>query len=891
MSVIGYDLGNLSCYIAVARQGGIETIANEFSDRNTPCIVSLTSKERSIGSAAKTQIISNYKNTISNFKRLLGRPFDDPFVQNEMKDLPYKLSRTADGGVGVRVKYAGEDVEFSMAQVCGMLLTKLRSITEVNLKKPVQDCVLSVPSFFSEVQRRNLLAAARIANLNCLRLFNDTTAGKISTPCFPDPAYLLTFFQITKIFIIFFQITKLSIILPWLLKPKFKFHHMLSKNYVSNITYIMALAYGIYKQDLPAAEEKPRIIIFVDMGHSSLQVAAVAFNKGKLKVLATSFDPYLGGRDFDRLLFNHFADLFKDKYRIDVRTNKRAELRLLIECEKLKKQLSSNSGRMTLNIECLMDDKDVQGAMTSLNSCLCIYGWGLFNCYSFNHDYIIRTDFEALCAPLIQRVEKPLRTILQDAKLQSQDITSIEIVGGATRMPAVKSTIAEVFGMKVSTTLNADEAVARGCALQCAMLSPTFKVRDFTVIDCTPYSISLSWIAPMGEEGDMEIFPQFHPAPFSKMLSFYRKEPFALQARYTNAEQIHYPCQDIGKFCIDNVTPNQEGDGSKIKVKVRLNIHGLFSVIQASIVEKVCLYSNLLCTTQAPVDNQTPNPEPMGESTSPGDTENKENTNANNVKPSTEAAEKVEKKKVKVKSKDLPFHSQLYMNITEQEIQHMFEVENKMIMNDKLECETSEAKNLLEEYVYDMRGKLFDKYEGYTTEQDRTEFGKILEATEHWLYEDGEDEMKAVYVDKLAQLKQVGNPILRRYTEAQARPAAFEQLGGALQKVSKFLHNYSEKDEKYSHIQQEDVDKVKKSSESTAQWYNEMMQKQSALPKPSDPIVTVAEITGKLKVCSSLIPSCLRNHSIGTLYSQTMEGICNPIINTPKPEVKEVPPA
>uniref|UniRef100_H2ZJ37 Heat shock 70 kDa protein 4L n=1 Tax=Ciona savignyi TaxID=51511 RepID=H2ZJ37_CIOSA len=752
MSVIGYDLGNLSCYIAVARQGGIETIANEFSDRNTPCIVSLTSKERSIGSAAKTQIISNYKNTISNFKRLLGRPFDDPFVQNEMKDLPYKLSRTADGGVGVRV-----------------------------------------PSFFSEVQRRNLLAAARIANLNCLRLFNDTTA--------------------------------------------------------------VALAYGIYKQDLPAAEEKPRIIIFVDMGHSSLQVAAVAFNKGKLKVLATSFDPYLGGRDFDRLLFNHFADLFKDKYRIDVRTNKRAELRLLIECEKLKKQLSSNSGRMTLNIECLMDDKDVQGAMT-------------------------RTDFEALCAPLIQRVEKPLRTILQDAKLQSQDITSIEIVGGATRMPAVKSTIAEVFGMKVSTTLNADEAVARGCALQCAMLSPTFKVRDFTVIDCTPYSISLSWIAPMGEEGDMEIFPQFHPAPFSKMLSFYRKEPFALQARYTNAEQIHYPCQDIGKFCIDNVTPNQEGDGSKIKVKVRLNIHGLFSVIQASIVEKVCLgmmcnvcSSNLLCTTQAPVDNQTPNPEPMGESTSPGDTENKENTNANSnedVKPSTEAAEKVEKKKVKVKSKDLPFHSQLYMNITEQEIQHMFEVENKMIMNDKLECETSEAKNLLEEYVYDMRGKLFDKYEGYTTEQDRTEFGKILEATEHWLYEDGEDEMKAVYVDKLAQLKQVGNPILRRYTEAQARPAAFEQLGGALQKVSKFLHNYSEKDEKYSHIQQEDVDKVKKSSESTAQWYNEMMQKQSALPKPSDPIVTVAEITGKLK---------------------TMEGICNPIINTPKPEVKEVPPA
>ncbi|XP_078494412.1 heat shock 70 kDa protein 4 isoform X1 [Ciona intestinalis] len=800
MSVIGYDVGNLSCYIAVARQGGIETIANEFSDRNTPSIVSLTSKERSIGTSAKTQIISNYKNTISNFKRLIGRPFDDPFVQKQINSLPYLLVKTSTGGVGVQVMYGGEQTEFSMEQIYGMLLTKLRTITEDNLKKPVQDCVLSVPSFYSDVQRRSLLAASRVASLNCLRLFNDTTA--------------------------------------------------------------VALAYGIYKQDLPAPEEKSRIVIFVDIGHSSMQVAAVAFNKGKLKVLATTFDPYLGGRDFDLVLSKYFADIFKEKYKIDVQKNKRAELRLMMECEKLKKQLSSNSGKMALNIECLMDDKDVHGSMN-------------------------RSEFEELCDSLLQRVDIPLQKILQDTKLQSQDFYSVEIVGGATRIPAVRSRIIKILGMEASTTLNADEAVARGCALQCAMLSPTFKVRDFTVLECCPYSISLSWKAPLNEEGDMEIFPQNHQAPFSKMLSFYRKEEFALNARYTNPGQINYPHSDIGNFCISSVVPNKEGEASKVKVKVRINIHGLFSVTQASIIEKfeeppAVINGEEPMETQdqdkpadpeqPPMETEPTNTEKTNESSEPpADTDNKENTNSVDNEEKKNCDEKTEKKKkVKVKSKDLPFESQLHMQINEAELQRMFELENKMIMNDKLEYETSEAKNLVEEYVYDMRGKLYDKYDGYITEEDRDRFVAILEQTENWLYEEGENEKKQVYVDKLAELKQSGDPVFRRYTEAAARPAAFEQLGSALQKISKFLHNYNEKDEKYVHIEQKEVDKVTESATAASQWYNQILQKQNALSKSSNPVVTVSEIVAKLK---------------------SMESTCNSIMNTPKPKPKEeVPP-
>ena len=157
----------------------------------------------------------------------------------------------------------------------------------------------------------------------------------------------------------------------------------------------MALAYGIYKQDLPSSEEKPRNVVFVDLGHSSYQVSITAFNKGKLKVsdlrvhmivfafarifktsvknqrkqtrlfqvLATAFDPYLGGRNFDEVLVDYFCEDFKGRYKLNVKENPRAVLRLHQECEKLKKLMSANSSELPLNIECFMNDIDVTGKM------------------------------------------------------------------------------------------------------------------------------------------------------------------------------------------------------------------------------------------------------------------------------------------------------------------------------------------------------------------------------------------------------------------------------------------------------------------------------------------------------------------------------------------------
>ncbi|XP_012892698.1 PREDICTED: heat shock 70 kDa protein 4-like [Dipodomys ordii] len=99
------------------------------------------------------------------------------------------------------------------------------------------------------------------------------------------------------------------------------------------------------------------------MGHSAYQVSICAFNRGKLKVLATAFDTTLGGRKFDEVLVNHFCEEFGKKYKLDIKSKIRALLRLSQECEKLKKLMSANASDLPLSIECFMNDVDVSGTM------------------------------------------------------------------------------------------------------------------------------------------------------------------------------------------------------------------------------------------------------------------------------------------------------------------------------------------------------------------------------------------------------------------------------------------------------------------------------------------------------------------------------------------------
>ncbi|XP_023124506.1 heat shock 70 kDa protein 4b [Amphiprion ocellaris] len=795
MSVVGFDVGFMNCYVAVARAGGIETVANEYSDRCTPACVSFGPRNRSIGAAAKSQVVTNCKNTVQGFKRFHGRAFSDPYVQCLKNSLVYDIAQMPTGTTGIKVMYMEEEKVFSIEQVTAMLLTKLKETAENALKKPVADCVVSVPCYYTDAERRSVVDAAQIAGLNCLRLMNETTA--------------------------------------------------------------VALAYGIYKQDLPALEEKARNVVFVDLGHSGYQTSVCAFNKGKLKVLATACDPELGGKDFDEVLVKYFCEEFGKKYKLDVKSKPRALVRLYQECEKLKKLMSANSSDLPLNIECFMNDVDVSGKLN-------------------------RGHFEEMCVDILARVEPPLQSLLEHAKLKKEDIYAVEIVGGASRIPAVKERISKFFGKELSTTLNADEAVARGCALQCAILSPAFKVREFSITDIVPYPISLKWHSAADEGlSDCEVFPKNHAAPFSKVLTFYRKEPFSLEAYYNCPNELLYPDPTIGQFLIQKVVPQASGESSKVKVKVRVNIHGIFSVSSASLVEvqKSDETEEPMETEQATDKDgeskmQTDQDEQQAQGDAQKETEEKtprENeemeTNTEESKSEKKSDQPPQAKKPKVKTKvlELPIENSPQWQLADDMLNLFVENEGKMIMQDKLEKERNDAKNNVEEYVYDMRDKLHGMLEKFVSESDRDALSLKLEDTENWLYEDGEDQPKQVYIDKLAELKKLGQPIQERYTEAEERPKVFEELGKQIQQYMKFVEAYKMKEEQYDHLDEADVTKVDKLASDAMMWMNSNMNQQSKQSLTVDPSVKVKDIQAKTR----------------ELFSA-----CNPIVTKPKPKVE-----
>ncbi|NXR10940.1 HS74L protein, partial [Semnornis frantzii] len=449
-------------------------------------------------------------------------------------------------------------------------------------------------------------------------------------------------------------------------------------------------------------------------------------------------------------------------------------------------------------------------------------------------------------------------------ELQREDIYSIEIVGGATRIPAVKEQISNFFCKEISTTLNADEAVARGCALQCAILSPAFKVREFSITDVVPYSITLRWKSSYEEgTGECEVFSKNHAAPFSKVITFHKKEPFDLEAYYTHPQEVPYPDCRIGRFTIQNVGPQHDGDNSKVKVKVRVNIHGLFSVANASIIEKQNVegdHNDTPMDTESSSKNQGRDEEldkmqvdqEEGVQKSQAEQQNQADEDTENAGTETKAAsgDKQDhpaqpKAKAKVKSIDLPIQASLYRQLGQDLINCYIENEGKMMMQDKLEKERNDAKNAVEEYVYDFRDKLCGVFEKFITEEDSNKLTLMLEDTENWLYEDGEDQPKQVYMDKLQELRKFGQPIQERYMEHEERPKVLNELGKKIQLLMKAVEAYKNKDEKYDHLDPAEMEKVEKYINEAMNWLNSKMNAQNKLSLTQDPVVKVAEIMSK----------------------------------------------
>lgn len=176
---IGIDLGTTYSCVGVFQNGTVEIIANDQGNRITPSYVSFQDEERLIGDAAKNASNQSPLNTIYEIKRMIGRDFNDPILQRDLKLLSYKVVND-NGRPKVEVEIKGEIKQFSPEEISAMILTKMKTIAESYLGKKVTDCVITTPAYFNDAQRQSTKDAGLIAGMNVLRVINEPTAASIA---------------------------------------------------------------------------------------------------------------------------------------------------------------------------------------------------------------------------------------------------------------------------------------------------------------------------------------------------------------------------------------------------------------------------------------------------------------------------------------------------------------------------------------------------------------------------------------------------------------------------------------------------------------------------------------------------------------------------------------
>nr|URW69979.1 heat shock protein [Bemisia tabaci] len=330
----------------------------------------------------------NPKNTVFDAKRLIGRRFDDPKIQDDIKHWPFKVISDS-GKPKIQVEFKGEQKIFAPEEISSMVLTKMKEVAEVYLGGKVSEAVITVPAYFNDSQRQATKDAGAIAGMNVLRIINEPTAA--------------------------------------------------------------ALAYGLDKN----LKGERNVLIF-DLGGGTFDVSILSIDEGSLfEVKSTAGDTHLGGEDFDNRLVTHFSEEFKRKYKKDLRGNARALRRLRTACERAKRTLSSST-EASLEIDALHEGE--------------------------------------LCMDLFRNTLAPVERALTDAKMDKGSIHDVVLVGGSTRIPKVQKMLQDFFcGKSLNLSINPDEAVAYGAAVQAAILSgdQSAEIQDVLLVDVTPLSLGI----------------------------------------------------------------------------------------------------------------------------------------------------------------------------------------------------------------------------------------------------------------------------------------------------------------------------------------------------------------------------------------------------------------